>query len=321
MSKRPDNRILLLILVILVAVFLVAKFLKTGKTEKSFKTELVQLDTSKITTILLYPKADDLEEIRFVLNGNNWTVSKDGVISDVGDNAVEGLLAQLIQVKPKRLAARSKERWEEYQLTDSLATRIRVIEKGNNETLDLMIGKFTYQQSNDPYGGRGNVIGTTYVRLWDEEEIYAVDGFLSMSVNREFNSWRNQVITNTRKEDVTKLIFSYPADTGFIALKNDSIWMANGEVADSLKIDQFLSSLSYKNSSEFKDDFIPSLNPDFQLTIEGNNFSPVSIQVFSIADDQYVINSSLNPGSYFQSKREGLYSDLFKSSSYFLTPE
>lgn len=321
MSKRPDNRILLLILIILVAVFLVAKFLKTGKTEKSFKTELVQLDTSKITTILLYPKAEDLEEIRFVLNGNNWTVSKDGVISDVGDNSVEGLLAQLIQVKPKRLAARSTEKWEEYQLTDSLATRIRVIEKGNNETLDLMIGKFTYQQSNDPYGGRGNVIGTTYVRLWDEEEIYAVDGFLSMSVNREFNSWRNQVITNTRKEDVTKLIFSYPADTGFIALKNDSIWMANGEVADSLKIDQFLSSLSYKNSSEFTDDFTPSSNPDFQLTIEGNNFSPVSIQVFSIAGDLYVINSSLNPGSYFQSKREGLYSDLFKSSSYFLTPE
>jgi hypothetical protein len=242
-------------------------------------------------------------------------------MSDAGENSVKGLLAQLLQIKPKRLAARNIDKWEEFHVNDSLATRIKVIENGNKETLDLMIGKFTYQQSNNPYGGQGNITGTTFVRLSDENEVYAVDGFVTMSVNREFNSWRNQQIANTRKENITKLIFTYPADTGFIALRNDSIWTVNGIAADSLKMDQFLSSLSYKNSSDFEDGFTPSSNPVFQLTIEGNNFSPISIQGFTLNNDQFVINSSVNPRSYFRSDKEGILTDLFKPLAYFLESE
>jgi len=319
MSKKFDNRILFSVLILLVVVFLVARFLKTGKTEKSFKTELFTLDTADVSTILIYPKAENLEEIRFSRDGINWTVTKGEITSDAGENSVKSLLAQLMEVKPKRLAARSKDKWEEFQLTDSLATRIKVIEKGGKETIDLMIGKFTYQQSNNPYGGRGNIMGTTYVRLWDEEEVYAVDGFLSMSINREFSTWRDQRVVNTRKKDVTKLIFTYPADSGFIAIKKDTLWMINDYAVDSLAMDQFLSSLSYTNHSDFADDFKPLLNPDFQLTIEGNNFSPLSIQAFMLPDDQYVINSSLNPKSYFRSDIEGLFSRIFKPASHFLT--
>ncbi len=318
MSKKFDNRILLIVLVLLVAVFLVSRFLKTEKTEKSFKTELFTLDTANVTTILIYPKAENLEEIRFLRDGVTWIVEKGEITSDAGENSVKSLLNQLMDVKPKRLAARSKDKWEEYQLTDSLATRIKVIEEEDKEVLDLMIGKFTYQQSPNPYGGRGNIEGTTYVRLWDEEEVYAVDGFLSMSINQEFNTWRNQKVINTRKEDVTKLIFSYPADSGFIAFKKDTVWMINESPVDSLSMDQFLSSLSYMNHSDFADDFKPTLNPDFQMTVEGNNFSPVSIQAFMLQEDQYIINSSLNPKSYFRSDSEGLFSKLFKPVSYFL---
>ncbi len=317
MPKKFNNRILLIVLVLFVAVFLVARFLKTGKTEKSFKTELFALDTAEVSAILIYPKAENLKEIRFSRDGNNWTVTKGEVTSDAGENSVKSLLAQLVQVKPKRLAARSKDKWEEFQLTDSLATRIKVIEKGGKESVDLIIGKFTYQQSDNPYGGRGNVTGTTYVRLGNEEEVYAVDGFLSMSINREFNSWRDQRVMNTRKEDVTKLIFTYPADSGFIVLKKDTLWMMNNYAVDSLAMDQYLSSLSYMDHSEFKDDFKPLQNPDFQLTIEGNNFSPVSIQAFMLTGDQYVINSSLNPKSYFSSDFEGLFSKIFKPGSHF----
>ncbi len=317
MSKRFDNRILLIVLVLLVAVFLVGRFLKTGKAEKSFKTELFTLDTADVSTILIYPKAENFEEIRFSRDGMNWTVTKGAITSDAEENSVKSLLAQLMEVKPKRLAARSMEKWEEYQLTDSLANRIKLIEEGDKEVLDLMIGKFTYQQNNNPYGGQGNISGTTYVRLGDEEEVYAVDGFLSMSINRDFNSWRDQRIINTRKADVTKMVFSYPADSGYIALKKDTVWRINEYPVDSLSMDQFLSSLSYMNHSEFADDFKPLVNPDFQLTIEGNNFSPVSIQAFIVQEDQYVINSSLNPKSYFSSDFNGLFSKLFKPASYF----
>lgn len=317
MSKKFDNRILLIVLVVLVAVFLVARYLKTGRTEKSFKTELFVLDTADVSSVLIYPKAENFEEIRFSRDGLNWTVTKGDITSTAGVNAVKSLLAQLMEVKPKRLAAKSKEKWEEYQLTDSLATRIKMIGKGGKEILDLLIGKFSYQQSDNPYGGRGNVTGTTYVRLAEEEEVYGVDGFLTMTINRDFNSWRDQRVVNTRKGDVTKLIFTYPADSGFVALKKDTVWMISDYAVDSLSMARFLSSLSTMNHSEFADDFKPLLNPDFQLTIEGNTFSPVSIQAFILPGDQYVINSSINPKSYFRSDFKGLFSKIFKPVSYF----
>ena len=322
MAKKIDNKILLILLIVLIAAFLITRMLKTSKTDRSFKTELVLIDTSNIASILLYPKVENLEEIKFMQESGKWMVSKGEVISDVGDNSVEGLIAQIIQVKPKRLAARDKNKWEEFHVNDSLATRIKVIENGNKVTLDLMVGKFSYQQSQDPYGGRGNVTGTTFVRLRDENEVYAVDGFLTMSVNREFNSWRNQQIVNIRKEDVTKLVFSYPADSGFIAIKMDSVWMINTTIADSAKMDEFLSTLAFMDHTEFVDDFKPpARSPDFELTIEGNNFSPVSIQAFRNSKNGYIINSSINPRSFFKSDSEDIFADLFKNESFFILTE
>lgn len=321
MARKIDNKILLIFLVILIAIFFVGRMLKNNKTEKSFKTELVFIDTSTVTSILLYPIAENQEEIKFFEENGKWLVSKGEIISEAGNNSVEGLLDQVIGIKPKRLASRSKDKWEEFHVNDSLATRIKVIENGNKVTLDLMVGKFTYQQSQDPYGGRGNVIGTTFVRLRDDTEVYAVDGFLTMSVNREFNSWRNQLLTNIRKEDVTKFVFSYPADSGFVAMKMDSVWMINTTIADSLKMDEFLSSLAYMDHTEFVDGFKPLSSPDFELTIEGNNFSPVSIQAFGNSENGYIINSSINPGSYFSSGIEDVFADLFKNESFFLLGE
>ena len=321
MSKKINNKTLLIILILLVGLFLVLRMIRNNRIERSFKTDLVDIDTSRITAILLYPRVEDHAEIRFTRSGNGWSVSKGDITAEAGSNSIQGLLSQLLQIKPISLAARNSEKWEEYQLTDSLATRLKVIESKGKETLDLMVGRFSYQQNNDPYrayGERGNVTGTTYVRLGNEDEIYAIDGFLTMSINREFNYWRNQVVLNTRKQDITKLVFHYPADSGFIAVTHDTIWMINDVQADSLQMDRYLTSLSYKSHSSFTDNFTPLSNPDYQLTIEGNNMSPVVVQAFIADTSKYIINSSLNPGSWFESDADELFAGIFKTRRYFM---
>lgn len=321
MSKKFDNRILLIVFIVLAGILVVSKFIRSKRADRTFKAELVLVDTSRVTKIRLYPRSENKEEILFIRSGNEWSVKKGDIISDAGKESVENLLSEIIRIKPQRLAANSKEKWKDFHVTDSLATRIKIEEDGK-ETLDLMIGRFSYKQQNNPYAayGRSNISGITYVRLAGEKEVYAIDGFLSMTINMGFNHWRNQIIIRTNKSDLTKLTFGYPADSSFVASKRDTIWIVDKELADSAKMEQYLNMLSYRNSTFFVDDYSPNVNPDYVLTVEGNNMSPIVIQTFRKAENEFIINSSLNPRSFFKSEKSDLFSKIFIGKKELFSP-
>jgi hypothetical protein len=312
MSKKYGNRILLVVFIILVGFFAVSKFIRSSRMDRTFKTELVLVDTSRVTKIRLYPGSENHEEIVFNRSGNLWTVQKGNVVSETGEGSVENMLNEIIRIKPQRLAANSEEKWKEYQVTDSLATRIKIEEEDGKVTLDMLIGRFSYKQQENPYPAYGRGInGITYVRLADEKEVYAVNGFLSMTLNMGFNHWRNQLIIRTNKSNITKLSFKYPVDSGFVAIKHDTVWTVNNELADSAKIEQYLGTLSYQGNLSFVDGYSPTSNSDYVLTVEGNNMSPVVIQAFRGAEDEFIINSNLNPPSFFRSEKTELFSKIF----------
>ena len=76
-------------------------------------------------------------------------------------------------------------------------------------------------------------------------------------------------------------------------------------------IEQYLNTLSYCSSTFFVDDYSPNINPDYVLTVEGNNMSPIVIQAFRKAENEFIINSSLNPRSFFKSEKSDLFSKIF----------
>ena len=95
----------------------------------------------------------------------------------------------------------------ELQLNDTSATRVKVYQ-GDKLALDLLIGKFSYQKGNNPYGGMygGGGTGTSYIRLADKEEAYAVEGFLTFSFNQQFNSFRKQTLAKFDNHQHQKLL-------------------------------------------------------------------------------------------------------------------
>jgi len=49
---------------------------KSGKGEKSFKTDIVNIDTAKVTAITIYPRANNHQEVKIYKEGkNNWKVN------------------------------------------------------------------------------------------------------------------------------------------------------------------------------------------------------------------------------------------------------
>jgi hypothetical protein len=317
MSKKFDNKILLYILGALIIVFGAVKLYQKKYTENTLNPKIVDIDTAKVTKLLLYPTSEKRAEIKFYKEGKEWEISKDKLIAEPEGNVVQNLLGMLLEIKVQRLAARGKSKMAELLLNDTSATRVKVYQ-GDKLALDLLIGKFSYQKGNNPYSGMyGGGTGTSYVRLADKEEAYAVEGFLTFSFNQQFNSFRKQTLARFDKPSATKITFKYPADSSFVVELKDKQWMIGSEKADSAKVADYLNSLAYKNASSFNDNFVPSGASQCQLTVEGNNMKTITIDAYFLMNDNYILNSNQNPKSYFSSPNKGLLSEVFKGKKTF----
>ena len=320
MSKKFNNKILLAILAGLLIVFVLVKWYNITKTESTIHTDIVDFDSTSITKLALYPASNKQEEILFTKEKNAWKLSSGKIITVPDPQALKNLISTLYEIKPQRLVAKDKNKWAEFQVADTNATHIKVYE-GSQVVLDLFIGKFTYQQSREPNGqmsGAGGIIGTSYVRLNGEEEIYAVNGFLTFSFNQSFNTFRNQSITRLEKPNINKFSIKFPGDSSFIAEKTNGKWLIDNALADSTKIDAYLNELANKTSDSFNDQYKPIGIPTYQLFVETSDKKKISIDAYTNGENQWVLNSSTNPKSWFSSGYNEVFGDLFKPKSYFL---
>jgi hypothetical protein len=322
---KNNNKTLIIILVVLLGVFALVQ-LNTRKKESTLKRDLVDIDTAKVTAIYLYPQSEKGKELVFVRSDKGWRIKEDGKEAPVETATVRNLLATTLRIKPQQLVAVGKDAWSEYHVDDSLATRLKIMED-NKTVLDLYIGKFSVQRpsGNNPYQayGGGGVTGKSYVRLAGDKEIYAVEGFLPMTFNQGFDAWRDQRFLKLFRDDIQKITYTYPADTGFV-LHNDSTgwdWKLDNGPVDSAAVAQYLSLLSHRRYSNFADGYTPPAQADYQMLIEGKNFRPVVIKAFR--DDKYnlVIHSGQNPESYFADKDSTIFKLLFVPRSKFLPKE
>ncbi len=316
MSGKFNNRTLLIVFLGLAGILVLTRVFTAKKAERTLDTDLVDIDTGRISTVYIYPQAEQGAELVFSRNGNAWIVSKDELSAPADKYSIDHALDELLNLKADRLVARSEEKWPEFHVNDSLGTRV-LVKEGKKTTLDMIIGRFNYQPPPGGYSGYGQQYGTgiTYVRNSDEDEVYAVEGFLAMSINQGFNNWRDQTICRLTKDQITKVIFEYPADSGFVAQKLDVNWTINGILADSTSMAQYLNGLSRKSHGDFADGFSPLSNPLYQVTFEGTNMDPLLIRVYSQVGDELILHSTINPESYFRITRDGLFKDIFKSSA------
>lgn len=321
MASKFNNKILVIVLVVLIGLFFLLRAIYEKRSAGNFKTDLIQIDSSMVSTILLYPSAEKGAEITFTRAGKKWKVSKGEITAEADENSIANMFSELLVLRPEQLVTRNKEKWSDFGVTDSLGTRV-IMKEGKKPVLDLMVGRFEYQPGPDGYNRSAGNYGTglTYIRLYNESDVYVVKGFLAMSFNQTFNRWRNQIFLRTNKNDINLLTFEYPADSGFIAMKSDTVWVIEGMIADSSLMASYLNSLAQKSNTQFTDQFTPLLGPDYQLTINGINMAPIILKAYRRGENEFILNSSLNPDSYFISPPTGLFGTIFKSKSDFFKP-
>lgn len=298
---KLSNIKLIGILAVLVAVYGIVQLTGGKKKSKSLRTELVEIDTAKVTAVTITSSAG---EVQLNKEGADWKLKlESGKVVPATQSAVSNTLGALLTIKPSRMATKNESNWKDYQV-DSTGTRVQVKE-GNNTTLDLVIGRF---------GMQGQRAYHTFVRLFEDTEVYAANNFMSFSVSAEPASYRDQILARIKKDSLLSISFSYPSDSSLQLSKVGDQWNVNGQPADSTSVAKYISGLSYLSGNKFVDDqsglAVPTVSATFQFT----NADDIIIEGYK-RDEDWVFHSSENEIGYFSD--EPLFAKVFKGLSEF----
>jgi Domain of unknown function (DUF4340) len=294
-NKNSNKNLWIIFAILLVAVILVFTTEST-KNERSFRKDLVSIDTSAISSFSIFPKSKNGLEVKFLKNDEVWKVMDENAKSyNVPNFKIKNIFNELTKLKPKRVAARSKAKWTEYQV-DSSATRVVVNESGS-EVLNLIIGKFAFQQPRSM---------STFVRLMNEADVYEVDGFLDMTFNKDVKSFRDETVVKSDKNSWNKLSFTSINSESFELVKLDDYWSIDGIRTDSAKTETALNTLARLSNTDYIDDNADGLLPQETSKLVIELLDGESIEVAGYQNEGlYIIRSSQNMENSFDGTKVG----------------
>lgn len=277
------------------------------------------IDSAKVTSIKIYSKgkADDILTLSGM--GKNWNISYKNKTYPADTNSIRQILSTLKTAIPERVAGNDKSTWKDFEVTDSVATRV-VVEQGKEITADFRVGKISMSQGNQNqgYGGRQGMNVKSHIRVAGDDRVYVINGFLSLMFRDQPAAYRNRIVCRLNKSLLTKLTFVYPGDSSFVIQRQGTGWISDNKPADSARTETFLSALSSSSNSEFAEDNNQPYTFPYSVKIEGNNMQVVELNgAIDNVTKRYFIKSSLNPGAVFGSTSPSLFSQIFPGKNKF----
>jgi hypothetical protein len=297
MFSKLNVKVLAIIFGVLLVIVVISQISKRAGDERNFKDRLVEVDTSKVSSIVLTPKGQS-EMLTLKRSSSQWELAFRNKTYKADEGSVESLLSALMELKPERIVADEKESWDQYDVSETKGTHIKVSEN-NKEVANLVIGKVSYQQN---YQGV-----TVYVRLSNEDDVYAVSGYAALNLHQNLNSLRYKKLGRGTIEEIAKLTFTYP-DSSFTLVRTDKGWNVNNVAADSTRVYNFLQAITSVSGSTFADDATPVTKPVYTVAVSTKTTGLFEIYAFPAdSTNQFIVTSSANPGARFKETNNGVY--------------
>ncbi|PJA97113.1 MAG: hypothetical protein CO129_02960 [Ignavibacteriales bacterium CG_4_9_14_3_um_filter_34_10] len=306
MLKKNNTLLLLLFSTLLIFLFLLVYF---GDKEKSFDEYVVNIDSTDINRIEIFPKLNSGKIISLKKSNAKWKVKlPSGEFVSVPFERIKTIFSQLLYLKPSRVIGRGKELFGKYQI-DETATHIKFW-RGNELLTDIYLGKFFFSQLR-------NI--SSCVRLADEDIIYEVENILSMQFDQNENYYRNNNIIVDDYSSWIKLVFIYPNDSSYQLTKREGKWFVDSIPLDSGKVQSYLMSIQRISSTDFFDS-VSTETPKStrKLLIIKQDNSKIELSLHQV-NNFITIKSSFNKEEQFDALKSGLDKKIFVTKKHFLT--
>lgn len=290
--KKVNPWKLALIFLSLVLAFQAIRMFRSPRLESNLPRTVMEIDTARVTDLLITPAKGNRETLRMTRSGG-WKLMKGEQTLRLEQGAAANALRMLTTLKPERLATKRQEKWNEFSVGDSTGTRIQVM-SGTSTLAELVIGRSGFGQSaTGSYAGPG----FTYVRITDEQEVYAVSGFLDAQFNRALDDWRDKSFLRVSRDSVSRVRFGYP-DSSFVIDKLSGKWMMANLPADSTAIISYLGGMAYKNATAFAQT-APAGTPGVTVIFEKGSRTVATVEAWPEGED-WTVRSSHQPETFFR---------------------
>ena len=321
MYRKFSIKTLSIVFSVLLILVIITEIADKAKGMNTLRDVLVSVNKEDVAAVKIYPRMLEGKEILLEKQGNNWLVKYEGKSYNADTVQIKNLIAQFSELKPLRYAGKTDEQQKKYELTDSLCNKVILSDKDGKELASIRIGRFSFLQNKrirqqNPYMQQPQGTMITYVRLENEKDIFAVEGFLSISVNQEANNFRNRKLLSLNKENIKEVRFEYPADSSFVLQEKDDTWQIDGVAADSASVADYLYEISNVSGTNFSKE--NTVNATYKLKI--NTFDNQIYEVSAAFADStnVLLTSTQNKGTVFKEKADNNFKRLFKSKSDFL---
>lgn len=318
--RNKSNLILLVVLVALGIIYALTKIFELTGKESTIPADALRADTAKVQEITLYAGTEDKTQTSLIRSANGWNVKSGDITTQAKPEEARQIQKAIADLQVESLVSKSQEDWQEYNVGDSAA--LRVVARGADKTmLDMIIGRFQPKQNRqrNPYMQQQQQIsGETYVRPNGKDEVFAVNGLLSMKLNRKMSDLRDNRLVDVGKNQIQSVTFKYPADSSFTLKQKQNSWLIGTMKTDSARANRYIKNLREVTNHRFNDKFEPSGAPDYEVIVEGKGMNPVAIKGYRKEGNIIVLNSSLNPETYFNTTMKDLAGSLLRPKTYFL---
>lgn len=291
MKKGNKVTLLLVVLLVLVGVYFIAKYTGNEGRSSSFRSELVDISDDEVTKVEILSPEDTTVLTK---DGDGWKVGD----KYADENSVKSMLRTLAEIKPSRLASRSEDTWPDFQV-DETGTRV-VAYEGSEKVLDIILGRFNVEGQRSFY---------SYVRLSDESDVYVAKDFMKMSISTGSEAYRNDDILKVVKDSLSAIAFNYP-DSGFVLSKSESGWAIDQQPVDSAAVAKYLQGVRIVTSRKFAEN-------DGAATLYDVAFQRKSGEDLTVtAHNGGGISSSTNTNEYWID--QSVNDKVFKGKTYFM---
>ncbi len=271
----------------------------------AFEAELWQIDTGSLTSVHW---TNATGEFTLVRENKKWLITYHTRTVAALPKMVDKLLTPLQSVPTQDPISTKTADWEEYGLEEATAIRVQIYEQ---EVLleDFWVSPLTEK---DSLG-----VPKTFVRLDGQEEVFRVDGKLSQVFQMPFHQFRDATVLQLDRSLEFKTLEYFLKPDSSLYFAKARHWQNDTLAAslDSVALQSFLATLQPVRSTDFADRFDETQATEaFHRALElGTVTAPIRIECYQDSTWRlpFVLHSSQNPDTYFESDSTGLYQLFF----------
>lgn len=303
------TKTLLALFVILLVITGLVKFTGNRNESRALRNAVVKFDTTKADRITI--KSGKTGDVVLTKVNKIWKVRALNGSKEYKANqqAVKDAMSQVNDLMPVSVVTRDKKKFRRYQV-DSTGTFVS-INAGNRKAADFYLGRFQY-------AGPGGI--TTYIRPAGQNNVYAVNGYITDSFAKKLNNWRDRRIWKIRRGDISQIDMIYPADSSFTAKPvKKGKWISGKDTLDMGIFSNVLNQLTDFTADGFENKMSPNQfgKPLYQIKVHMNNGVVRDIRFKpDKADSNSYIGITNNYPYVFKESKSIYKQEVFRSRKY-----